>query len=508
MASFRFSLVTRWQLSAAALASLLALGLVACGDDGQDADDSSSGTSMPGDTDGDTDDQGAGASSSTEGGDGDSSSGEVMAEELDGVWLSRGYGYALDIGEGRARLLEVTEISCVELQDLPISGFETLFDSELIDPDLLALGQDNSLAPYLFDREDSMPDACEDGPTPVVGDDGYEADALQAFDVVWQTFAEHYAFFKLRGVDWDAVGQEVRQTLSSSSSDEELFEAISALMDPLDDGHVSLTAGDEYHESGSVELIDILFAEFEAQTEVPDFETYANEQFGLHLQGIAGALDESPQGGGGTMMWGMLGGSVGYLAYFAFDPDNPDAELNELDAALEAFADADAMVVDLRYNEGGNDRYALDVASRFFDEERVVFQKSARDGGSLTEAVQVTLGPAEGDTFLGPVYVVTSNSTVSAAEVFTMSMAEAPHVVIAGQPSNGIFSDILERVLPNGWAFGLSNEVYTTAAGDVLEGAGVPVDLPITLQAFPLEDRQTGQDSWLDALRTEIEAAQ
>lgn len=426
---------------------------------------------------------------------------DTVDPNAEGVWASRGYGYVLQVADGRATLFESTDVSCIELEDRPV------FEVDRVATDTLEVDDGDAFSPYVFDRLDALPDTCANGGTPVVGDATYERDAALIFDIVQRTFAEHYAFFELREADWEALTEHAGANISSDTSDAALFEALVALTGPLDDGHVTIVTPDDDYESGRVEFLELLRHEFEAQSEVASLEAYVSEQFDAHIAGLVAALDEAPIGSTSAMLWGSMGGDIGYVGYFNFEPENPTADLDELDAALEAMADTDALVIDLRFNEGGSDRYALDVASRFFDQSRPVFRKAARHGDTLTDAAEVSVTPFEGLTYTKPVYVLTTHSTVSAAEVFTLSMAELPHVVVAGHPSNGIFSDALSRQLPNGWTFTLSNEVYSSVDGDVYEGAGVSLDLPLEHAAFPLQDRTSGHDSWLAMLAQEIRSA-
>jgi carboxyl-terminal processing protease len=69
---------------------------------------------------------------------------------------------------------------------------------------------------------------------------------------------------------------------------------------------------------------------------------------------------------------------------------------------------------------------------------------------------------------------MTSNVTVSAAEIFTMAMRALPNVTHVGQTTRGSLSDVLTKRLPNGWTVTLSNEVYLDAAGKAWEGLGIP----------------------------------
>ncbi len=47
--------------------------------------------------------------------------------------------------------------------------------------------------------------------------------------------------------------------------------------------------------------------------------------------------------------------------------------------------------------------------------------------------------------------------TIGAGETFTQAlMGRTPHVTCIGENTQGVFSDVLGRSLPNGWRFGLA----------------------------------------------------
>ena len=54
-----------------------------------------------------------------------------------------------------------------------------------------------------------------------------------------------------------------------------------------------------------------------------------------------------------------------------------------------------------------------------------------------------------------------------------------PKIKRFGSSTNGIFSEILWKNLPNGWEFSLSNEIYTDPKGKDYEIRGVPPDFNI-----------------------------
>ena len=55
-----------------------------------------------------------------------------------------------------------------------------------------------------------------------------------------------------------------------------------------------------------------------------------------------------------------------------------------------------------------------------------------------------------------------------------------------GSHTNGAISDALQKTLPNGWHFSLSNEIYTDNNDKYYENIGIPVDFELN---YP-EDRQ------------------
>jgi C-terminal processing protease CtpA/Prc len=63
-------------------------------------------------------------------------------------------------------------------------------------------------------------------------------------------------------------------------------------------------------------------------------------------------------------------------------------------------------------------------------------------------------------------------------------------------PTMGALSTALEKELPNGWKFALSNEYYRNLEGEYFENRGIPVEYEID---YP-EDRQEFFKSVLEGL--------
>ena len=63
-----------------------------------------------------------------------------------------------------------------------------------------------------------------------------------------------------------------------------------------------------------------------------------------------------------------------------------------------------------------------------------------------------------------------------------LALRELPNVIVIGESSYGILSDMLSRSLPNGWVITLSNELYVTLSSISYEGDGVPPDVYVPWQ--------------------------
>src|SRR5262249_36974280 len=94
--------------------------------------------------------------------------------------------------------------------------------------------------------------------------------------------------------------------------------------------------------------------------------------------------------------------------------------------------------------------------------------------------------------------------TISAGETMTQAlMGRTPRVVRIGESTQGVFSDVLGRRLPNGWTFGLPNEVLRTAEGETFDGPRIPPEIPVEVTTE--EGLDAGLDPACERARTELD---
>ncbi len=400
---------------------------------------------------------------------------------LDGLWLTDGYGMAIEAVDGTLTLYEITGVSCLAVAQAPYEG-NTVPDLDATvsrDGDLITV-RDSLTMEFTAHRVETLPDVCADGGT------SPSADPELNFEVFWHTFNEQYAFFDLYGVDWQAQYELYRPQVTAETTDEDLFAILSAMITPLQDGHISLMTEDTGFSPGTHPA----WVDSDMQPVIDQLR--AAYVGGEGVTALAGGL----------IAYRSLDESTGYIfltemAGFSTDgTDEVEAAGAAIDEAIAALAGKETIIVDVRFNPGGLDAVALTLAGRFADQERLAFTKQARDGDGLTPLREFVVRPEGPRQFTGPVVVLTSGVTASAAEIFVMAMQALPNTVVIGEPTSGGHSDILGRQLPNGWQVGLSNEVYYASDGEIYESVGLPPDVAVPFDAAAFI---AGTDTMLEA---------
>ena len=432
---------------------------------------------------------------------------ETELNKLSGTWQSRGYGLIAEIDGDGVNMIERTPIACLSQRKYSAERFLRRLRSEpSAEASTFAIGSGGTLSTVTFDRldGDGLETVCPNGLTKK------SSDPELNFEVFWQTFDEHYAFFSERNLDWDAVYADLRPKVTADTSSQDLARMLDQVLEDLADAHVALYVdGDDIVYVGS-RLENRLRKECR-ETGCDLYDEWDERQDANNDIVTSAYLDDDVEKGlRGYARWGQIDSETGYFRIDSMSgltkggrSSNDDIEaLNDtLDEVLDDLGDLPSMIIDVRNNGGGHDAVAIAIAARFTEERRVFGSKSAFIKGGTTTPQDLVVEPAEGDRYQGRVAVLISGQTASAAEIFTMAMRALPHVTLVGEPTEGILSDELYREMPNGWELSLSNEIYLTHDGKLFEGIGVPPDVPaLFLDKQRLDE---GKDSGIEAaLRT------
>jgi C-terminal processing protease CtpA/Prc len=160
------------------------------------------------------------------------------------------------------------------------------------------------------------------------------------------------------------------------------------------------------------------------------------------------------------------------------------------------------LVIDIGYNDGGDDQLGLSIAGRMTDTPYTAYTKTARnnpnDPTKYGRARVVTVAPTPNRPhYTGPVRLITSDVCISAGETFTEAlMARTPAATRFGMTTQGVFADNMERKLPNGWTITVGNEDYLAPDGHNYEGLGIAPTTEVPI--FTPEQLAHHQDPALD----------
>lgn len=450
------------------------------------------------------------------------------SNSIDGVWKSVGYGRIVNIEEGEYTLADITSISCLPLMEGDISDFG---ENLQLQNDTLTLK--DAINIYHFVRINEAPKVCQNDSPEYAEAQAKAKDPEYNFEVLWETFKDHYAYFELRNIDPEKMYAEYRPKVTSNTTNAELFLVLYEMLESFDDGHIGIDATDEIEEAAEKLYLASLS---DGASQGDDSEVEAQEELRNHAVAKAVANTYIPKGTfikNGNLRWGTLKDNIGYLqinqmmgmadygisdtlsyrdhwmAYFekmeASGNDGED-ELNgmndALDSILENLSATDALIIDVRFNGGGKDELGMAVLERLNAKEKVVFTKKGKMGDGYTP-VNAVIQTASENPYAKPVFLLIGPESASATEIMALSAMSMSNITRVGSKTEGVFSDILDRSLPNGWEFGLSSEVYLDMEGNNYEGIGISPNVEIGYE----RDTQKFLQKVMQGLETEGDEA-
>lgn len=426
---------------------------------------------------------------------------------VDGIWRSRGYGLVLEIAGDSLQAYEVTSTTCLpSLVGKRVPGSDP--DAPRFDIDgagTVELRPDTGGTRRVYRPGTASDIVIEPVPVRPATCDRPAPDTPQSnFEVFTRTWSEQYILFDEKGIDWQAAVQRARAQVTDATTPAQLFALLRSLIEPFHDAHTSLLAPE----------LDQRFQGLRPAAErfvARGRDAFLNEE----IPRLTGVTDRYLVGSprefcNGQVQYGVLDESTGYLRLLSFSgyADGPfEAELSALEAALDTvmidLAGRQRLVIDVRINLGGADPLGLAIASRLTGREYVAYTKEARadpdDRTRWTPGQPSVVRPSDRPSFHGEVIELIGPLTISAGETFTQALlGREPHVVRMGENTQGVFSDVLGRRLPNGWRFGLPNEVFRDSEGKTFDGPGIPPDVAVPV--FAEADLQAGRDPALEQI--------
>ena len=203
----------------------------------------------------------------------------------------------------------------------------------------------------------------------------------------------------------------------------------------------------------------------------------------------------------------MLDGGIGYLAIHSFSGASPIDSL--VAVAMDGLRGAGGLVIDIRENGGGTsgwwvmnylvDEYALSTwATRDY---RPAMRASGRPSSWYRSDPSVRSGFDPSRRFDGPVVLLTSPRTFSAAEDFAAVFHWSHRGKIVGEATGGSTGQPLFVPLPGGGSARVCTKRDTYPDGSEFVGYGVQPDVEVHRT---MEGYRSGTDEVLEAAVAEL----
>lgn len=347
--------------------------------------------------------------------------------------------------------------------------------------------------------------SCEE----VLISENFENTPVHNFKVFSNDFKRMYGAFDAKKINWDSLTCVYSDRVSNEISSQELFDIFSEMLHELNDGHADIwSVNHGYFRSWNRR--NKSFFKGRDGTSMYDVVTLQNV---IRCQYLKNKF-ESGTYSGWLFFYGLIefhDTKLGYICIPTFNiSDFPNGFIQQ---AVEEFRHADAVIIDLRFNEGGRTEAFVSLHNRFGSEEKMYLKSKFRNGPGYNDFNQIQehwVRPHPTSLKNKPIAILTNSYTASSSDHFVVAMKTQPNVICVGDTTCGAFSAVLERILPNGWKYRLGAQVvYGTdgqylqdSKGNYLEGIGIAPDYYV---ADDWDQIRVNKDAVLDKALYELQ---
>jgi len=325
---------------------------------------------------------------------------EEQIASCNGIWESIGHGRILEIRDSIEYIIsDITSISCVPFSK---RNFNEIKASLSLERDTLVLIE--GPLTFKFTRLDKLPEPCTNNiANELAGDPIYN------FEVFMETVKEHYAFLELNKVDWDKLYSTQKRKFTSNSSEVDLYLILEETFEKLNDNHAYLEASDNLYdkleklqanedsfEDNEIEYGDFPVAEMVAKNYLQENMTKDSWiiEWGKMTDEIGFIQLKAMWLFAEINMSETLIDSIGYLDAYVltrskmFEGEFIKKEIegvdNIMNRVINDLADTKSIVIDVRFNGGGQDAVSAQILSHFNTNRRPVAKSKFRYGNRHT----------------------------------------------------------------------------------------------------------------------------
>lgn len=287
---------------------------------------------------------------------------------------------------------------------------------------------------------------------------------VNVFDYLWNKVDQQYAFFDVKGVNWDSVYEVYRPKVYDEMDDDSLFSVCAAMLNTLRDGHTNLISNFDVSRNDSV------YYKMYAEKNVDESVVMLNYLTVNHH--TTGSFAHNT----------IRDGKVAYICYSSFSNDISDASLDYL---LNRYKDCQGLIFDLRQNGGGNIDNIRKLLSIFDNHGQPLYQTQIKSGPKHDEFTALTTVYADtlsASPYTKPVAVLIDRGSYSATSFFAICTMAYNNIKLFGDYSGGGLGLPNGGALSNGWTYRFSITRTLDMNGNNYEN-GVPPDVRVILDS-------------------------
>lgn len=284
-----------------------------------------------------------------------------------------------------------------------------------------------------------------------------------------EAIEQRYSYLEVRPVDWPAAWKAYEPRLTAAATPREFAVIAGEMLAQTKDPHIWL---------------------LENQQIVPAFRRVAEPNANPRLlpRLVRNLKQHHPM-----VASGLAAPGVGYLAIHSWERKYAPKLLEAVYAAMDELRPEPALIIDVRFNSGGDETIARALAGCFV-EKRVLYaghvSLDPAAPGKFSAPVERWLEPnREKPPYRGKIAVLMGPVNMSSAEAFLLMMKQVPGAKLLGTRSYGASGNPQPHVLANGVTVLLPSWKARTAEGVEFEGQGLAPAIEVPASAAELKEK-------------------
>jgi carboxyl-terminal processing protease len=291
----------------------------------------------------------------------------------------------------------------------------------------------------------------------------------ESYQELFNYFPDYYSYSEYKGIDWHAEFRDSKAKFENARTPLDFTLQLVRILKKAEDPHLWIEIDGQRIETGKVKITEKNYGSAQI------FSILQNKIIAKKFAAITGDFD-----------------NIGYIAIPGWNIDlnmlsfrawgnskNPLIPTSEVIKGIFSFPN---IIIDVRENRGGNEKFARQFASMFtqdslpyelvknFNEESLEFDK---------EHIKWLHPNEEGICYKGNIFVLTSPSIMSSNESFILMMKQMPNAKLVGMKSYGSTANPKPVELSNGVKIFIPSWRAYTLSGELIEGFGIEPDIEI-----------------------------